>query len=73
MVSVSVPDNAVRSQAMCAIIDHFLSKKLSSHNAYENKSILFWGITLLFWGITLLFLRDRLAFHPGAEKVLLAA
>lgn len=66
MVSVSVPDNAVRSQAMCAIIDHFLSKKLSSHNAYENKSILFWGITLLF-------LRDRLAFHPGAEKVLLAA
>lgn len=66
MVSVLAPDNAVRSQALCAIINHFLSKTLSSHNAYENKSILFWGITHLF-------LRDRLAFHPGAEKVLVAA
>ena len=66
MVSVLAPDNAVRSRALRAIINHFLSKTLISHNAYENKSILFWGITLLF-------LRDRLAFHPGAEKVLLAA
>lgn len=66
MVSVLAPDNAVLSQALCAIIDHFLSKTLSSHNAYENKSVLFLGITLLF-------LRDRLAFHQGAEKILLAA